>query len=195
MTKFLGLIYPQIPWRAIPQLLLLGVLGTVIAGIYGFLHDQVTYSISHEYFTLFKFDQFAHADFGWGNRMFAGTIGFLATFWIGAIAGWVFGRLSLSPGSPQPDFPKTLQAIAITFGICVIFGCIGYCWGIIMTPYIESRWSDWRDLFPITDLNAFATVGYIHNMGYIGGVVGSIIAGIRLRRQIRRKSDQKNVAS
>lgn len=43
------------------------VVGSLIAGTYGILHDQVTYSIGPEYFTRFKFEQFAWADWGAGK--------------------------------------------------------------------------------------------------------------------------------
>ena len=37
-------------------------IAVLLAGIYGMLHDQVTYSISPEYFTVFKFEQFGFQD-------------------------------------------------------------------------------------------------------------------------------------
>ena len=59
------------------------VLATLLAGIYGSLHDQVTYSISSEYFTIFKFDQFGFQDWGNNNpRLTTAIIGFLATWWV-----------------------------------------------------------------------------------------------------------------
>ena len=39
----------------VPVLLILGCL---CAGLYGALHDQISYAVSHEYFTRFKFLQF-----------------------------------------------------------------------------------------------------------------------------------------
>ena len=40
------------------------VIGALIAGLYGVVHDQITYSMSPEYFTRLKFFQFRYADFG-----------------------------------------------------------------------------------------------------------------------------------
>ena len=48
--------------------LLLVFVGAVLAGCYGALHDQISYTISPEYFTKVKFEQFRYADFGCGNR-------------------------------------------------------------------------------------------------------------------------------
>ena len=52
----------------------------------GSIHDQVTYSISPEYFTKFKYQQFGFdpAWFG-GHRQTVAVIGFLATWWMGII--------------------------------------------------------------------------------------------------------------
>ena len=43
----------------------IAALGAVLAGCYGALHDQISYTISPEYFTKVKFEQFRYADFGW----------------------------------------------------------------------------------------------------------------------------------
>ncbi|HEX8575109.1 MAG TPA: hypothetical protein VF677_02340 [Flavobacterium sp.] len=59
------------------------MIATLIAAVYGALHDQITYSISSEYFTVFKFDQFGFLD--WGNnspRLTTALIGILATWWV-----------------------------------------------------------------------------------------------------------------
>ena len=45
------------------------VVGALIAGVYGVFHDQITYSISPEYFTRLKFLQFHYADFGFPARV------------------------------------------------------------------------------------------------------------------------------
>ncbi len=62
-------------------ILLLSILISVlVASIYGALHDQITYSISSEYFTVYKFDQFGFQE--WGNntpRLTTALIGVLAS--------------------------------------------------------------------------------------------------------------------
>ena len=85
-------LYPKIRRDHILQILLFSIYGALIAGLYGIVHDQITYSISHEYFTKLKFKQFWYADFGLGDRFYVGTIGFLATWWVGFFVGW-YNRL------------------------------------------------------------------------------------------------------
>ena len=62
--------------RILPYLLF----GALLGGLYGMLHDQISYTISREYFTDFKFHQFRYADFHLPERLYVGIIGFLATW-------------------------------------------------------------------------------------------------------------------
>jgi len=83
-----SLLYPKLRLDLLRRMLGYAVLGALIAGCYGVLHDQITYSISAEYFTRLKFLQFHYADFRFPARVFVAEIGFLATWWVGLIAGW-----------------------------------------------------------------------------------------------------------
>lgn len=56
-------IIPRIQLAELPPMFGSALLGGLAAGLYGVLHDQVTYTISPEYFTKLKFEQFAYADF------------------------------------------------------------------------------------------------------------------------------------
>jgi hypothetical protein len=50
-----------------------------ISGIYGFLHDQISYTVSPEYFTHLKFHQFNIPNSLY-NRIGAGIVGIMATW-------------------------------------------------------------------------------------------------------------------
>ena len=77
----MSIFYPRIPLRRWLAMLGIACLGSAIAGLYGVIHDQITYSISAEYFTRLKFIQFRWADIGLPTRAFVAEIGFLATWW------------------------------------------------------------------------------------------------------------------
>jgi hypothetical protein len=79
----MNLLYPKFPANRLPFMVRIALLGGVVAGSNGAVHDQVSYAISPEYFTKLKFKQFSWADFGWPPRLFAGEVGFLATWWVG----------------------------------------------------------------------------------------------------------------
>jgi hypothetical protein len=64
-TQFsrMPLLYPRVKLSHLPLMAWIGVQGVLIAGVYGILHDQITFTISPEYFTEFKSAQFPYVDF------------------------------------------------------------------------------------------------------------------------------------
>jgi len=152
-------------------------LGALIAGLFGILHDQITYSISPDYFTQMKFRQFHWADFGFPARVFVAEIGFLASWWVGLFAGWAIARVSIRVPQVEQMLPIAKRGFAVVFGFATVAALIGYLFGVIDHPQPET--SDLADLaasIGITDANAFARVAYIHNASYLGGLVGIIVA-------------------
>ena len=76
----LDLLIPRFPLRRLPAMLAIAALGAVLASLYGILHDQLTCTISPEYFTRLKFQQFAWANIGRPPRVFVAEIGLLASW-------------------------------------------------------------------------------------------------------------------
>lgn len=155
----------------------------LIAGIYGVVHDQVTYSISSEYYTNFKFIQFNIADTLRSNeRLGAGIIGFLATWWTGIPVGVVLGLYGVWKPKNIFTFRIKLNSVFVAMFTVVVFGVIGYIHGLIYTSGIEDWPVNMRtgnanmlDGFnQITDWRSFKIVGFIHNYGYLGGLFGLI---------------------
>lgn len=178
-----NLLYPKFRLDQLPAMLGYSLLGAVIAGFYGVLHDQLTYSISPEYFTRLKFFQFHYADFGLPPRFFVAEIGFLATWWVGFIAGWFLARAAV-PAFPDKNARLViLQGFAVMLAAAFAAGLLGLIWGLRLGP--DSNLSAWQGFAKergIVDLPSFVRVAYIHDAGYLGGLVGLIIALIRLRR-------------
>ena len=171
-------------FRLIPKYLLVAVIGALIAGSYGIVHDQVTYTISHEYFTRFKFFQFQSADPGCQSpRVFVGIIGFLATWWVGLTAGWLLARMAVLGKGEILPVPVILRFFLPVVISPFFMGIIGWVWGQyrIRTGYDEG-WLDWMSDLQVTDHESFMTVGYIHNFGYAGALLGLLLALILLSR-------------
>ena len=61
------------------------VLAVLAAGAFGMVHDQISYTVSPEYFTKFKFLQFRLLDPEVPERLRAAKVGFLASWHPG---GW-----------------------------------------------------------------------------------------------------------
>ena len=124
----------------IAALILICVLTPIIGAIYGVIHDQITYSISEEYYTKFKFIQFGLEDWGLGHnvgtltspeiileqpRFGAAIIGALATWWVGLIIGVFLGIIGLFHRNGKEMFKVTTKAIAFTIGIALCTGLAG----------------------------------------------------------------------
>jgi len=174
MLKYL---VPRIATNDLWPMFRVAIIGAVIAGVYGIAHDQITYTISAEYFTKLKFRQFHYADFGLGERVFVATIGFLATWWVGLVAGWFLARRMI----PNQDLSVAHRKIAVGTGIlvcsAVLFGAAGFAYGLWRGPDVDySAWEQSFRQFAIDDIWSFVRVAWIHNASYLGGLVGLILA-------------------
>jgi hypothetical protein len=143
--------------------------GALLAGIFGILHDQITYTLAPEYFTQMKFDQFRAADFGFPPRIFVAEIGFLATWWVGAIAAWFLARIALE----KLEYPKgkIFSALATILGVTVLFAVVGN----FLAPLLLKNHEPWRDALSslgVADTVAFHRVAGIHLGSYAGAFFG-----------------------
>ena len=177
----MNLFYPTFKPRLLPRMLGIAFLGAVAAGVYGVLHDQVTYTISPEYFTKLKFHQFYRADFGFPVRVFVCEVGFLATWWVGLFSAWFLARIAVPAWPPAMAFRRCLAGFSIIILLAFTAGVIGNFLG----ARHSDDYSNWQDLcmsLGVTNVPAFVRVAYIHNAGYIGGLAGLVVAILFLLR-------------
>lgn len=153
------------------------VAGAFVAGLYGIVHDQITYSISNEYFTKLKFDQFSYLDFGMSDRFFVCEIGFLATGSVGFFIGWFLARWFI------PRQPYDIARRKISFGFIIVlligalFAALAWIFGAMIQPSSNlNGWSYMVKYLGINDGWAFVRVAYIHYSSYAGGLFGLILA-------------------
>lgn len=185
----MNLFYPKISGKQFLSMVGVTAVGCLVAGAYGILHDQVTYTISPEYFTRLKFDQFDYAEPSNGSqREFAARIGFLATWWVGGITAWVFARVGIMREKRIPPRKEIGVGFVIVFATSMVSALCGWLWGLwrIGTGHSEG-WLDWMHSLGVTEPGAFMTVAYIHNASYIGGVVGTFLGLFYLARMRMRR--------
>jgi hypothetical protein len=178
-----NLIYPRLRLAWIPAMLRFAVIGSFIAGLYGFVHDQITYSISPEYFTRLKFAQFSYADFGWPARAFVGEVGFLATWWVGFVSGWFLARITVPSLPSRLARRELIRGFAVILGFAAIAFLVGLVLGRFLAPGDGMR--ELAERLGVEDLRSFARVAYIHNAGYAGGLSGLILALALAKRAVR----------
>ncbi|PQO35673.1 hypothetical protein C5Y96_08420 [Blastopirellula marina] len=182
MAWLFGWLVPRIRIEQVPIMICLTVAGAVLAGMYGVLHDLVTFSISPEYFTKLKFDQFRYADFGFGDQVFAGTIGFLASWWVGGLAAWFLARRLVPQQPAGRAVRQVLQGFLCVFVLTLLCGGIAYFAGIARGPNADySNWAHMIQVLDIQDEWSFIRVAYIHSGSYMGGLLGLLSALIIIR--------------
>ena len=159
------------------------ILACVLAGIYGGLHNQISYSVSPEYFHDFKFRQF-RIETQFQNRIGATIVGWRASWWMGLYLGVPLGFLALfihDPAKSLSEFIKTaLIVLAITFatGMVALFVSFFTVQGDLLPA--------WTDRFNLIKPVRFARAGTMHNFSYLGGMIGFLVGLIYLARQVRR---------
>lgn len=163
---------------------IVAICASLIAGIYGIIHDQITYTISPEYFTKFKFIQFDIANEKNINnlkniRFFVGVVGFLATWWFGLILGFILALIGLMHKDWKTMFKISLKSIFLALIIAFIFGLIGLFYGkFILSNQPVSEFKNWFIPNNLKDYKNFISVGSMHNFSYIGGIFGLIIGSV-----------------
>jgi len=180
-------------------LILLVIMGLapLIGGIYGILNDQLTYTISPEYYTQFKFYQFGLIDFvnDTNSRIGVSVVGFLATWWVGLPIGIILGLVGLIHKNSKRMFYVSLRAIFVTVIVAFITGLIGLAYGKF---YLANTGVNWWLPENLIDTKNFIAVGSMHNFSYLGGLTG-LIAGviysvIQKRKYETTETDNKNAS-
>ncbi|GAB0155799.1 hypothetical protein CHRYSEOSP005_10610 [Chryseobacterium sp. Alg-005] len=154
---------------------LVAICASLLAGLYGIVHDQFTYSISPEYYNQFKFIQFRLDEEYYSTKEKVAIVGFSATWWFGLFLGFILGIFGLRHEDWKTMFKVSLSSIFVAVLITLIMGIIGLLYGNFILS--NQPKSEFRDRFipsDLVDFKSFITVGTIHNFSYIGGILGLI---------------------
>jgi len=167
--------------KKIITLLLIVICASLAAGSYGALHDMITYRISPEYYTYYKFIEFGLTE-SYDQKvsnplLFAAASGFLATWWIGGIIGLIIGGLVLAFSDSTNKQIIIISSIntAIIFAASSCCGLIGWLWGIYLSGADEALYIH-DVLLQADEVKCMTMVSYIHSFGYIGSAIGFVIA-------------------
>jgi hypothetical protein len=121
--------------RSFLILLVLAVLG---AGLFGALHNQLSYSVGASYFHDLKFGQFGISE-DWQNRAGAALVGWRASWWMGLALGLpVFGL-----GLVLVDRPNRFRALGLAVLVLALILALagamgGLALGMIAPGYATS---------------------------------------------------------
>ncbi|MBX9852274.1 MAG: hypothetical protein K2X86_11035 [Cytophagaceae bacterium] len=148
-------------------LFLMIVIAAVAGGIYGAIYDQITYSISSEFFTKFRFITF-NIDPS-AERLGAARVGFLNTWKTGLVIGGVLALTGLINKEIRMMVNNTAKAFLLVLIVAFVVGLIG--WSVGPLP----GQADPDAALNITDKDAFKTVVNMNNFSYAGGVIGMFL--------------------
>lgn len=180
-------------------------MSVIVASVYGVINDQITYTLSEEYFTKFKFFQFRFLNFDIikqtrsesgieyvleNPRMVVVAIGVICTWWVGLIAGIVLSCVALFYKSPVMMVARSMMAMFVILIIAFICSILGAVYAKLFINEIPNMW-----FIPpnVTDKHSFIMVGMIHNFSYIGGAIGIVVAlVINIRNVIKLRRQESN---
>lgn len=165
----------------------------MIAGLYGIIHDQLTYTISPEYYTKFKFYQFGLMAEGrspvlLSPRLLVAIVGFMATWWMGLPIGLILSLVGLKIDDNKQMFRTVMKAFVWTTIVAFITGLIGLAYGKYV---LAISGVSWRLPENLIDKMNFIAVGSMHNFSYMGGLIGlivGIIYIIKKRKEMASKA-------
>jgi hypothetical protein len=159
--------------------LLLVALAIAVAGLYGMIHNQISYTVAPEYFTKFKFRQFGLTGTPLPDRVRASMVGFLASWWMGIPIGLLVGAAGFIHRDYREMLRVTLWSFLVVIGFTLLFGLGGLLYGYFETAHIDV--ADYRGWFipdDVTDLRRFLCAGYMHNSSYLGGTLAIFVAWV-----------------
>ena len=157
---------------------ILMMLAPLVAGLYGALHDQISYTVAPEYYTKFKFIQFHLTDSPWPDRARAAIVGFRASWWMGLPIGAVVGFAGLIQRDANAMLRASLHAFVVAIAVTLLVGLLGLAQGFLATRGAIHRadYAGWFLPSDLTDLRRFVCAGTMHNASYVGGLVGLVAA-------------------
>jgi hypothetical protein len=159
-------------WREYSFLLVAAMLG----GIAGVAIDQLTSTISPDYFVLGKGIP-DDADF----RLHVVALGFQA----GLIVGMVIGGIYLIVNNPRPDRGRLSFIGLLRFGVAPLMAALTVAPVAALVCYnwdpLDLR-HELRDQLSPLQINHFLVVWGVHVGLYLGGAAGTILGVVQIRR-------------
>jgi hypothetical protein len=154
------------------------VIACLFAGSYGAIHNQISYTVSPEYFTQFKFHQFRIAE-GTPHRIGVAIVGWNAAWWMGIVIGIILIPFGLLIRGNANYFWGMIRVFGIVTLTTLLTGLAALALAYVFLDSDNvgriSRYGN-----EITDDVAFARAGTMHNLSYLGGLAGIITGGVAI---------------
>jgi len=161
--------------KTIVKSLFVLALASLIAGIYGIIHDQITITISLDYFLYFKGLYTTSAPY----RLGAAFIGWSSTWWVGFWAAAALIIALIIKKQSRGMVKRVLKEALIIMGIAAVSGAVGGILGYLIPVKVDFFYQFALD-HHVENYAAFFSVWMIHIFGYAGGLLGAAYRVIRI---------------
>ncbi|RRJ86905.1 hypothetical protein EG240_15745 [Paenimyroides tangerinum] len=156
--------------------LIIVIFSIIIACLFGAIHNQLSYSVSYEFFEHFLFGNFGTNEWNLNNkRIEASVVGILGSYWVGFILGIIYAVICLFINT-ENKFKYILKAISINIFFALIGSIIGYIIGFIIPWENLGIWMEFGTQNP----QKYVQANFMHSGSYYGGIIGLIIGIIYL---------------
>ena len=151
--------------------LIIVIFSIIIASVFGAIHNQLSYSVSNEFFEDFLFGNFGINDWNLNNkRIEASVVGIFGSYWVGFILGIIYAVIFLFINT-ENNFKYIFKAISINIFLALIGSIIGYIIGFIIPWENSGIWMEFGTQNP----QKYVQANFMHSGSYYGGIVGLII--------------------
>ena len=146
--------------------LMMLVAACLVAGIYGALHNQVSYTVGPDYFHFLKFPQFGIGE-GMPPRLGAAQVGFLASWWMGVVIGLPLATLAMFVRGPVRAAWRAFRvAVILVLGLTAGLGLMSL--GLPIPEEVGAR-------IPVpegAEAEGFRRAAMLHSASYLAGLMG-----------------------
>lgn len=158
--------------RKLVVFLLFIPLAIVAAGVFGMLHDQLSITVSPEYFLRYKFLQFHLPGGAAAPRLGAAIVGFKASWWMGIPLGVLAAAAGFIHPTARAMRHALLWSMPVIMAITAAASLTGLFYGWFHTATINpADYQGWFVPPGLVQLRNYLTVGYMHNATYLGGLL------------------------
>lgn len=171
---------------------LLLLLACLLSGVYGSLHNQISYTVSPEYFTKFKFEQF-QIPLQLHDRFGAALVGWQASWWMGIVIGTFLVPAGMLVRDNRAYIVAVLRSFLVVLCTTVFTGWMAFAIATLWIPSEPNEEWVFRGL-AISDAAAFRRAGTMHNFSYLGGLLGIFTGLASLLRSFLAENERLQIS-
>lgn len=148
----------------------------VLAGVYGIVHNQISFTVGPDYFYALKFPQFRIPEL-LQSRVGAAYVGWQASWWMGLVIGIPIAVMTLGIPSAVQARRVFLQAAFLVVAITLALGLVSLAFDPPMNHIPVPA--------AVKDPLGYGRAAMLHNTSYLAGMIGLVVGLVYVGTQVR----------